>query len=57
MYSKQRVKMSLPRQNVPEQEKWRLGLLASLLKMRSENNRKVQDNKAICAMIDSLCST
>ena len=57
MYSKQRVRMSLPRENVPKQEKRRLGLLASLLKMRSGNNMKVQDNKAICAMIDSLCST
>ena len=42
---------------VPEKEKWRLGLLNTLMGMQSERFRMVQDSKRICAMIDSLCST
>ena len=56
-YSSIRVKMALPVKEVPEAEKWRLGLLDSLLKMRQERYLRVEDSKALCAMMDSLCST
>ena len=52
-----RIKAALPVQAVPESEKWRLGLLASLLMVTSEKHLRVEDTKSICAMIDSLCST
>ena len=56
-YSSIRIKMALPVKEVPEAEQWRLGLLDSLLKMKQERYLRVEDSKAICAMIDSLCST
>ena len=56
-YSSWRVRDSLPVMKVPEKERWRLGLLNSLLDMQSEKHLMVQDSKHICAMIDSLCST
>ena len=56
-YSSWRVRDSLPVQRVPEKERWRLGLLSSLLGMQSEKYMMVQDSKRICAMIDSLCNT
>ena len=56
-YSSWRIRDSLPVQKVPEQEMWRVGLLNSLLGLRSEQYMMVQDSKRICAMIDSLCST
>ena len=56
-YSSWRVRDSLPVQKVPEKERWRLGLLSSLLGMQSEKYMMVQDSKRICAMIDSLCNT
>ena len=56
-YSSLRIKAALPVQAVPECEKWRLGLLASLLMVRSEKHLRVEDTRSICAMIDSLCST
>ena len=56
-YSSWRVRESLPVQNVPEKEMWRVGLLNSLMGLRSEKYKRIQDTKHICAMIDSLCST
>jgi hypothetical protein len=56
-YSSWRVRDSLPVQKVPEKERWRLGLLNSLLGMQTEKYLVVQDSKRICAMIDSLCNT
>ena len=47
-YSSWKVKDALGREKVPEHEKWRLGLLTSLLTM---------DSKQLCGMIDSLSST
>ena len=52
-----RVRDSLPVQRVPEKEMWRLGLLESLLGLRSEKYNLVQDTKTVCTMIDFLCST
>ena len=57
MYSKQRIKIALPRKEVPDGEKWTFGLLVSLLELRRVKNVKAEDSKSICAMIDSLCST
>ena len=56
-YASWRVIDALGRKSVPEKEKWRLGLLTSLLSMKMDKFTKVQDNKSICAMIDSLSST
>ena len=56
-YSGWRVKEALGRKNVPENEKWRLGLLTTLLNMKMDKLIQVQDSKQLCAMIDSLCST
>ena len=56
-YSLDRVKVSLPVQKVPAAEEWRLGLLDSLMKMKGEKYLRVEDNKRIFGMIDSLCST
>ena len=52
-----RIRMALPVKIVPDGEKWRLGLLASLMKLKTEKYHQVQDFQHICAMIDSLCST
>ena len=57
VYSLARVKAALPVKAVPDAEKWRLGLLTNLFKLRSETYHRVEDTKSICAMIDSLCST
>ena len=57
LYSAGRIKIDLPSKQVPEAEKWRLGLLTNLFKLRSETYHRVEDTKSICAMIDSLCST
>ena len=57
MYSSLRIKAALPVQSVPDKEKWRLGLLTSLLNMRCEKDLRVEDTRRICAMIDSLCAT
>ena len=52
-----RIRMALPVKTVPDAEKWRLGLLASLKKLKTEKYHKVEDYQHICAMMDSLCST
>ena len=55
--SSARIRMALPVKIVPDSEKWRLGLLASLKKLKAEKYHKVEDYQHICAMMDSLCST
>ena len=57
MFSTYRVKVELPVQLVPEPESWRLGLLDNLFKLKMERFLRVEDSKAICAMIESLCNT
>ena len=52
-----KVREALPVQHVPEKEQWRLGLLSSLMKVKSEKYARVEDMKHICAMLDSLAST
>ena len=56
-YSPWKIKCQLPVVSVPDSEKWRLGLLSNLFNIRLEKHLKVLDNKKICTMIDSLCST
>ena len=56
-YSARRVKDALPVKQVPEREKWRLGLFSNLMKLKTEKHLVVQDSRQICAMLDSLAST
>ena len=56
-YASWRVIEALGKKTVPENEKWRLGLLTALLSIKMVKFTMVQDSKAICAMIDSLSST
>ena len=51
------LKDRLPVQQVPEGEKWRLGLLESLLKLRGQKEVKVLETRRVGAMLDSLCIT
>ena len=39
----------------PEQDTWRLGLLAQYLETRRKMNTELQDTKEITSLIDSLC--
>ena len=57
LYSSFRIRAALPVKDVPECEKWRLGLLTNLFKLKNERFLRVEDSKSICAMLDSLCST
>ena len=56
-YSRSRILLLLPSKQVPDSELWRVRLLASCLKLRTEIDNRVQDTEKICAMISSLCST
>ena len=56
-YSAARIKSALPALQVPDKEKWRLGLLQSLFKLRNEKHSDISDTKRVTSMIDSLCST
>ena len=56
-YSSQKLKCALPVKTVPENEKWRLGLLSSLLSMRKHQYLLAADRTRLTGMIDSLCST
>ena len=55
-FSSSRIRASLPVQFVSQNQKWRPGLMTSLLKLVKEKHTKVQDFKQITAMLDSLCS-
>ena len=56
-FSSARIRMALPVQVVPDNEKWRLGLITRFMKMKAEKHLRVADSKHITAMMDSLCST
>ena len=56
-YSSDRVKMELPKRDVPDSDRWRLSLLNSLFKLKEERHLDVVDTKQVCAMIQSLCNT
>jgi hypothetical protein len=54
---RQEVKQALPVQEVPEKERWRLGLLDALLWERSVLEREGKESKRVVAMLGSLCTT
>ena len=56
-YSAWKIREYLAVKKVPENEKWRLGLITNLMELRCVKYQEVLDNKRICAMLDSLCST
>ena len=56
-FSSEKIKKNLPVKDVPENEKWRLGLMSSLMTLRQEKFVLAEDSQRISAMIDSLCST
>ena len=56
-YNSEQVKAQLSVQHVPEAEKWRLGLLQSLIALRDEKLNRMENTMHTCAMIESLCST
>ena len=56
-FSSWRIRKELPTKVVPEAERWRLGLLTSLMEMKQNKYLEVQDSQRITAMIDSLSST
>ena len=56
-FSSWRIKGALGMLEVPENEKWRLGLLTTLITMRQNKYTNVQDSKQLTAMIASLSST
>ena len=53
----QDLKAALPVKEVPDKEKWRLGLLDSLLMERTELENQGLDTRRVVAMLSSLCST
>ena len=55
--SLKQLKQALPIKQVPEVERWRLGLLDKLMEMRTDKQRAGSDIKNVTAMISSLCST
>ena len=56
-FSTAKLKASLPIQEIPENEKWRLGLLKNLFILKGEKLARMENTQDICAMIDSLCNT
>ena len=56
-YSAWRIRSALPVKKVPEMETWRLGLMNTLMEVKSDKYMMVQDSKRICAMLYRLCST
>ena len=56
-YSAAIIKASLPTQNIPSSEQWRIGLLDLLLKLREKKEVLLENSFNISAMIDSLCCT
>ena len=49
------VREALPK--LPEQERWRTGLLDILLRQRADLEKEGKETKTVCAMISSLCAT
>jgi hypothetical protein len=56
-FSPGKIKAALHSLEVPAKEKWRLGLLTSLLKLRYERHVGNADTKQINGMIDSPCNS
>ena len=51
------IKAALPIVGVPESERWRLGLLDSLLSERDALEKEGQDVKRVVSLLSSLCNT
>ena len=51
------VKNALPIRQVPDGERWRLGLLDHLMQLKSELDHEGSEFKRIVAMISSLCTS
>ena len=56
-FSSAKLKASLPIQNIPENEIWRLGLLKNLFILIDLKLSRMESTQDICAMIDSLLNT
>lgn len=56
-YSSTVIKAAIPCAVVPSEQQWRLGLLSSLLSLRSEKHQSCEDTTRVEAMLASLCST
>ena len=54
---KMSIKAALPIEEVPESERWRLGLLDSLLSERDAREKDSKDVKRVISMLGSLCNT
>ena len=52
-----KIREHLPVLSVPDSEKWRLGLITNLFKLKREKYHSAEDFQNISRMIDSLCST
>ena len=51
------IKAALPIKVVPENERWRLGLLDSLLSERAALEKDGKEVKQVVSMLSSLCNT
>ena len=56
-YGGSRLKCALPNQAVPTEQRWRPGLLSSLLALRREKHRSQEDTRRLEAMLVSFCTT
>ena len=57
MYGPERLKLVLSNMTVPNNEKWRLGLLDNLLTIRKEKQQDLLSTDRISEMISGLCNT
>ena len=51
------IKAALPVQEVPERERWRLGLLDYLMGERASLEGQGKNTKTVVAVLSSLCTT
>jgi hypothetical protein len=56
-YSGLVIRKKLPVQQIPDGDKWRIGLITKMLDMRGQRHLCVEDSTKISAWLDSLCST
>ena len=57
MADKFSMKSLLQVKEVPDSERWRLGLLDFLLQLRLQQEKEGVDTRRVVAMLSSLCST
>ena len=56
-YSALVIGKELPVQQVPDNQRWRIGFITKLMEMRKEKYLSVEDSARVSAWLDSLCST